>query len=63
MAMRMNGYLQLAGGRYLEDMPEAWDERGFQESMGVTLAETHSIGDMEHEEAISCSKAGIPVEW
>jgi hypothetical protein len=23
MAMRMNGYLQLAGGRYLEDMPEA----------------------------------------
>ena len=29
---------------------------------GVTSAVTHSIGDMEPEEATSCSQAGTPVE-
>ena len=43
-------------------MAETWDRAGTQESMGVTLAVTHSIGDMEHEEAISCCQAGTPVE-
>jgi hypothetical protein len=30
--------------------------------MGVTLAVTHSIGDMQSEETISCIQAGTPVE-
>ena len=38
------------------------DKRGFQESMRVTLAVTHYIGDMEPEVATSCSQAGTPVE-
>ena len=29
---------------------------------GVTLAETQNSGDMEHEEATSCSQIGTPVE-
>jgi hypothetical protein len=33
-----------------------------QESMGVILAVTHSIGDMEPEKAISYSQAGTPVK-
>ena len=41
---------------------DTWDKGGAQESMGVTLAVTHSIGDMEPEEATSCSQAGTPVE-
>jgi hypothetical protein len=32
---------------------EAWDRGGIQESMGVTLAVTYYIGDIEPEEAIS----------
>ena len=32
------------------------------ESMGVNLAKTHSIGDMEPEEATSRSKVGTPVD-
>ena len=43
-------------------MAETWDKEGIQESMGVTGAVTHSIGDMESEEAISCSQAGTPEE-
>ena len=42
----------------LEDVPETWDAGASQESMGVTFAETHSSGDMEPEEATSCSQAG-----
>ena len=38
------------------------DRGGSQESMEVTLAESHSTGDMEPEEATSCSQAGTPVE-
>ena len=65
MEMRMNGNLQVMGGesrRRLQDKTESWDKGGTQESMGVTLAVTHSIGDMEPEEATSCSQAGTPVE-
>jgi hypothetical protein len=51
MAMRMNGILQLVGvmgrSRHLENMAKIWDEG---ESIGVTLAATHSIGNMEPEE-------------
>ena len=32
---------------------ETWDKRGAQESMGLTLAVTHSTGDMEHEDSTS----------
>ena len=38
------------------------DKEVAQESMGVTLAMTHYIGDMETEEATSCSHKGAPVE-
>jgi hypothetical protein len=34
---------------------------GAQESMGVTLAVTHSFGDMEPVEATSCSQARNPI--
>ena len=36
---------------------DTWDRGGSQESMGVTLAETHSSGNIEPEEAISYSQA------
>ena len=65
MDMKMNGNLQLTGvgsWQQLQDETETWDKGGTQESMGVTLAVTHSIGDMEPEEATSCSQAGTPVE-
>jgi hypothetical protein len=32
---------------------ETWNKKGIQESMGVTLAMTHSFGDMGYEENIS----------
>jgi hypothetical protein len=54
MAMRMNGNLQLTGvGRWehLQDVTEAWNKEDAQNSMGVTLAETHNIEDMEPKEA------------
>ena len=47
---------------HLEDVPEAWDRVGVQELVGVTLGVTHSIGDMEPEEATSCSQPGTLVE-
>jgi hypothetical protein len=58
----MDGTLQtyMAGG-YLENLQETWVWIGSQESVGVTLANSHSSGDMEPKEAISCSQAGIPV--
>ena len=66
MVMKMNGNLQLKGvGRWeghLQDETETWEKGGAQESMGVTLAVTHSIGDMEPEEATSCSQPGTLVE-
>jgi hypothetical protein len=50
------------GGGHLKNVAETWDRAGTQESMGVTLAVTHSIGDMEPEEATSCSQAGTTME-
>ena len=61
----MNGDLQQArtwDGGHLEDGSETWDKGGTQESMGVTLAVTHYIANVEPEEAISCSQIGTPVE-
>jgi hypothetical protein len=65
MAKKMNGNLQLTILRrsgHLQDKTETWDKGGAQESMGLTLAETHYIGDMELGEATSCSQTGTPVE-
>lgn len=39
-----------------------WDRGGFQESIGMTLAETPSSGDMKTEVATSRRKAGLPVQ-
>ena len=41
---------------------ESWDNEGTKEGVRVTIAVIHQIGDMESEEATSCSQAGIPVE-
>ena len=47
------------GGRWhLRGFPETWDGKGSQESMGVALPETYRSGDMEDEEATSCSLTG-----
>jgi hypothetical protein len=32
---------------HVQDMTEIWDRVGTQESMGMFLTVTHSIGDME----------------
>jgi hypothetical protein len=51
------------GGRgHVQDEAETWDKGGTQESKRVALAVTHSIGDMEPEEATSCRQAGMPAE-
>ena len=44
-------------------MTETWDKGGTQESMGVTLAVTDYIRDMEPEETTSCRQAQTPVEF
>ena len=54
--------LGLSQGQNLEYMPETWYEGGSQESMGVTLAENPSSGEIEPGVATSCSQAGFPVE-
>ena len=62
--MGMNGNLKLTGvGRweYLQDLIETWYKGSAQESMGVTLVVTQSIGDMEPEEATFCSQIGTSV--
>jgi hypothetical protein len=59
--MKMNGSLQLRWG-HLGDVTETWDRGSPQESRRVTLAETHSSGDMEPEEATYCGQAGTPGE-
>jgi hypothetical protein len=52
------------GGRgHLQDETKTWGKEGAQESMGMILAVTHSIGDMEPEEVTSWSQAGTPMEW
>ena len=48
--------------RHLQDETETWHKEGAQGSMGVMLAVTHYIRDMEREEATSCILAGTPVE-
>ena len=50
------------GRGHLEAVPKTWDRGGSQESMGVALAKTHGIGDMEPEKPSFCSQAGTPVE-
>lgn len=51
------------GRKWVESWgPETWDGGGFQESVDMTLAKTHSSGDMEPEEATSYTQAGTPVE-
>ena len=43
----MNGDLQQArtwDGGHLEDGSETWDKGGYQESMGLSLAESHCSG-------------------
>ena len=55
MMGRMRGF-----GEHLQDESESWDKGGTQESMGVILAVTYYIGDMEPEEATSYSQAGNP---
>jgi hypothetical protein len=42
--------------------PETWDGGGSQESIRMTLAGMLNSGDIEPEEATSCSQAGHPVE-
>jgi hypothetical protein len=53
--MKMNRNLHLTGaeGVHFQDNTEAWDKGGIQESI---------FGDMEPEEATSCSQTGTPVE-
>jgi hypothetical protein len=43
-------------------MRQTCDKEVVQESVRVTLAVTHSTGDVEPEEATSYSQAGTPVE-
>ena len=54
-------YLCLGRG-HLQEETETWDKGGTQESMGVTLAVTHYIGDMEPEEATFCIQTGALTE-
>lgn len=56
----MNGNLNLPGEGC--EMPETWDSGVSQESMQVTLAKTHSHGNMKPEEATSSSQAGTLVQ-
>jgi hypothetical protein len=37
-------------------VPDSWGRRCFQKSMAVTLAVTHSTGNMELEVEASCSR-------
>ena len=43
-------------GEHLDNVTETCNRGGAQESMGTTLAVTHSIGNMEHEKATFCSQ-------
>ena len=64
MALKMNGNLQLTGIRgrgHLQDETETCNKGGAQISMGVSLTVTHYTGDMEPEEANSCSQTGTQV--
>ena len=41
------------GGRNLYKVPETWDVRDFQDSMGVILAKMPNSGEMEPKETTS----------
>ena len=63
MAIRMNGNLKPIGRGDKGHLKRRQRDRGgTQESMGVSLAVTHNIEDIEHEEATSCGQAGTCVE-
>ena len=62
MAMRINGNLEVGRWGYLQDVTETCNKGRTQESIEVILAVTHSIVDMELEEATSCSQAETPME-
>ena len=49
-------------GWHLQDKTETWDKGDTQESMEVTLAVTHLIGDVEPKKASSCTQTETPVE-
>ena len=49
------------GGRcYLQEEKDAWIKGATQESVGVSLAVTHSTGNMKPESGTSYSQAGNP---
>jgi hypothetical protein len=49
-------------GGHIQDETKTWNRGGPQESMWVTLAVTHNIGDMAPEKATSSNQVGTPVE-
>ena len=49
---------EMGVGVGLEDKLETWDNIGALESLWVTLYVTNYFGDMEPDDATSCSQAG-----
>ena len=65
MTMRMNLNLQLMEGGcvgHLQGKTGTWDREVAQESMGICLAVTQSIGEMEPGKALCYRQAVTPVE-
>ena len=62
MTMIMYGNLGFVVRGHLQKEKETWDRGGTQESMEVSLAVNHSIGDIEHGETASCGQTGTFVE-
>ena len=52
----------VGGMEHLQDKTKAWSKWGAQESIGMVLDMAHNIGDMESEEATSCSQAETSME-
>jgi hypothetical protein len=46
---------------HVEDITESWDMGGIQSSIGMNLAVTHSIAEMEPKEATYCSQ--VEPQW
>ena len=63
LVMRMNGNLQMTslGQGYLQEETKTWNKEGTQ-SIGMALAVTQGIEDMEPWEAAFCGQAGSLVE-
>ena len=58
-------YAAAASGEWYGDpleVPGAWDMRGSQNSVGMTLVEMPKSGEMKHVETISSCYKGPPVE-